>query len=185
MPTINARRTFRAGQRGFTLVELMVASVMSALVFAAIFSAYLFMARSLTRLAHFQQPQVQNRRVLNILAKDVSEAVQVNSALPASLVLRLSSGNIITYTYTSTSTPQTLTRQVNTIIPAPVLLSNLPTLSFSFFDSSGATTASTITIKQIGLSYTSAVGDPGQGTQSRDSVVSSRMVLRGKPPLGQ
>ena len=47
--------------RGFTLVELMLASVISAIVFAAIFSAYIFMARNLARMANFQQQQVQNR----------------------------------------------------------------------------------------------------------------------------
>jgi prepilin-type N-terminal cleavage/methylation domain-containing protein len=187
MSIINAKRTFRPGQRGFTLVELMVASVMSALVFAAIFSAYVFMARNLTRLANFQQQQVQNRRVLNLMAKDVNEATQVTAALPALLVLTLPtlpSATIITYTFDSTA--HILTRQA--VGPRPsdaVLLSNLTTLAFSFYDSSGQATTSAITIKQVGLSYASAVGDPLNGTQSRDSVVSSRMVLRGKPPLGQ
>ena len=174
------------GRRGFTLVELMLASVLSAIVFAALFSAYIFMARNLTRMANFQQQQVQDRRALYVLTKDISEATQVTAALPAQLSLTLAtqpSTTAITYLYDATL--HQLTRQVNGAVPAPVLLSNLTSFSFSYFDKNGAPSPPVPFLMQVQMSYTSAVGDRPNGTQSADTVVSARMVLRSKPPLGQ
>ena len=168
------------GRYGFTLVELMIATVLSAIVFGAIFSAYIFMGRNLTRLANFQQQQVQNRRVLYVLSKDVNEATQVTTALPASLAITLPSGGV-TYTYDPAA--QTLTRQTGPT--TTILLSNLTNFAFSYFDQYGASTASAINIKQIALNYSSSVGDRANGTKASDSVASSRIVLRGKPALGQ
>ena len=190
--TTNGSGVRRTGRRGFTLVELMIAAALSAIVFAAIFSAYLFMARNLTRLANFQQQQVQNRRALYVIAQDVNGAVQVNNAQPALLILTIPpppppptvAATVVTYTYDPVA--QTLTRQA--VGPTPstaIVLSNLTSFAFSYFDQYGASTASTINIKQIALGYTSAVGDRANGTQSSDSVASSRIVLRGKPSLGQ
>ena len=174
--------------RGFTLVELMLASVISAIVFAAIFSAYIFMARNLARMANFQQQQVQNRQTFYYVGKDVSDAVQLTGASSSSLVLTLSSGAIITYTCVpaipSPTTPGTLSRMVDGAVPAPTLLSNLTTFSFGYYDKSGAPTSVHTNIKQVELRYTSAVGDKANGTQSSDIVVSARMVLRGVPSFG-
>ncbi len=176
-PTCNNRR-------GFTLVELMVASVLSAVVFAALFSAYIFMARSLTRMANFQQQQVQNRRALYVMEKDINEATHVTTALPGTLQLTLSVTTVVTYTYDSSA--HTLTRvAVGSSPSTTVLLSNLTSFSFSYFDKNGAASPSLPFLMQVQMSYTSAVGDGPNGTRSADTVVSSRMVLRSKPPLGQ
>jgi prepilin-type N-terminal cleavage/methylation domain-containing protein len=189
---IKSRNFASTRRQGFTLVELMIASVLSLIVFAALFSAYIFMARNLARIANFQQQQVQNRRVLFVVAKDVDEAVQVTTPLPASLILTLPprppspDTTVVTYTYDSAA--HTLTRvAVTGALPSSttVLLSNLTSFTFAYFDESGGASPPPVFIKQIALSYSSAVGDRPNGTQSGDSVVSSRMVLRSKPPLGQ
>jgi len=179
---------FRKDERGFTLVELVIASVLSAVVFAAIFSAYIFMARNLTRLANFQQQQVQNRRVLNVVSKDVNEASQLNfpsNAVTLQLVLpTLPSSTLVTYTYDATA--QTLTRQaVGSTNSTTVLLSNLTSFTFNYFDKSGTASPPFNFIKEIEMTYRSAVGVGTSGTQAGDSVVSSRMVLRSIPPVGQ
>jgi len=173
----------------------MIATVLSAIVFGAIFSAYLFMARKLTRLAYFQQMQVQNRRVLYVVGKDVGEAIQVTSALPASLGLtlppRAPSPNPTFITYTYDPAAQTLTRLAveGTGGTPTVLLKNLTAFTFTYFDQAGAVGPPTVFIKEIEFSYSSALGTNAdiswRSTKSSDSVVSSRMVLRSKPPLGQ
>jgi prepilin-type N-terminal cleavage/methylation domain-containing protein len=181
------RRLRCSSGRGFTLVELMLASVLSAIVFAAIFSAYIFMARNLTRLANFQQQQVQDRQALYYVTKDVSDAVQLAAATTTSLVLTSSTGPVITYTYTppivSPFTPGVLTRQVDAG-PSSVLLANLTSFTFAYYDKSGVATGLPSSIKQVEMRYTSAVGDKLNGTQASDAVISSRMVLRGVPSFG-
>jgi|GEM_PF-3780032 len=175
---------------GFTLVELMLASVLSAIVFAAIFAAYIFIARNLARIANIQQQQVQDRRAFYVVSKDVNDAVQITSAQQYSMTLRLSSGDIIVYSCTipvigPPLIPGTLTRQVNGASPAPVVLSNLVIFTFNYFNKSGTSGATAQNTKQIEMSYTSAVGVSANGTQARNIVVSQRMLLRGKPYLGQ
>jgi len=172
----------------------MIAAGLSVIVFAAIFSAYIYMARNLTRIANFQQQQVQNRRVLYVMAKDVNEAVQVTDTPPPTstfLGLRLpprppsSDATFLTYTYNAGT--HTLSRQIvtGTSSTNEVLLSNLTGFSFVYFDESGVISPPLAFIKQVQFTYSSAVGDRPNGTQSGDSVASSRMVLRSKPPLGQ
>ena len=169
----------------------MVAAVLSTIVFAAIFSAYIFMARNLTRIANFQQQQVQNRRALYVIAKDVNEAVQLTFPLPGSLALKLPprppSPDATNLTYTYDATAHTLTRHavVGATSSDTVLLSNLTSFTFTYFDDAGGPSPSLNFIKQIQFNYTSAVGDQPNGTQSGDKVASARMVLRSKPPLGQ
>lgn len=169
--------------------------VLSAIVFAAIFSAYLFMARKLTRLAFFQQMQVQNRRVLYVVGKDVGEAVQVTSAQPASLSLTLPprapdpNPTFVTYTYDPAAQTFTRVTIAGTGGTSTVLLKNLTAFTFTYFDQAGATAPPTVFIKEIEFSYATSLGATAdiswKSTQSSDSVVSSRMVLRSKPPLGQ
>ena len=173
------------------MVELMIASVLSLIVFAALFSAYIFMGRNLARIANFQQQQTQNRRALFVVAKDVDEAVQVSAPLPASLILTLPprppSPDITTITYTYDSSAHTFTRVAvtGTSSSTTILLNNLTSFVFAYFDESGGAAPPQVFIKQIQFSYSSAVGDRPNGTQAGDSLVSSRMVLRSKPPLGQ
>lgn len=192
--TTKSRSLTGNDRRAFSLVELMIAAGLSVIVFAAIFSAYIYMARNLTRIANFQQQQVQNRRVLYLMAKDVNEAVQVTDTPPPSAAFvglklppRPPSPDATLLTYTYDAVAHTLTRHgvTGAVITNDVLLSNLTGFSFVYFDESGVVSPPLAFIKQIQFTYTSAVGDRPNGTQSGDAVASSRMVLRSKPPLGQ
>ena len=187
----SARPPRHAGRRGFTLVELLIATILSAIVFAAIFSAYIFMARNLTRMANFQQQQVQNRKAFFVVGQDVSGASVLVNASPTILVLTipappppsLDPPTTITYTYDGVA--HTLTRQA--VGPAPstyVLLSNLTNFTFAYYDKSGIPNGFTTNIKQVEMRYSSAVGDNANGTQSSDTVVSARMILRGVASFG-
>jgi hypothetical protein len=167
----------------------MLATVVSAVVFAGIFSAYLFMARNLTRLANSQQQQVQARRAFLQVAKDVNEATAVPSASDGTLVLTLSGGTV-TYTYNSTT--KILSREY----PAgtsTAMISNLSAFSFVYYGKYGSTALApspgtianpNVALGRIELRYASAVGSTANGTRSSSTVVSSRMVLRGKTNLG-
>jgi hypothetical protein len=165
------------------LLELLIAVILSAIVFAAIFAGYIFMARNLTRLAYFEQQQVQNRQVLSQLETDAGNATEISSAGSSSLVLTMSSGTV-TYTYNSTS--QTLVRTDTTVVPTATAtqLSNLTSLNFRYYTNSGSIASTTLNIKQIELSYSSAVGSSANGTQSSTSVMSARITLRNKITSG-
>jgi prepilin-type N-terminal cleavage/methylation domain-containing protein len=190
MSIIADKNRHRSQSPGFTIVELMIAVILSAVVFAAIFAGYIFMARNLTRLTDFEQQQVQNRQVLFQLEKDAGNATQVSTAGVSTLVLTMSSGTI-TYTYSSIATSgppvqaaQTLVRTDSTTNTTVTQLSNLTTLTFRYYNSSGSVASTTLNIKQIELTYSSAVGNSSNGTLSSNTVTSARVTLKNKKTSG-
>ena len=210
MRCTNANSRRRPAERGFTLVELLVAAAVSLVVFAALFSAYIYIARNLTRITFVQQQSMQSSRLLHLFANDVNSAVQASTASNQQLVLILPGGNQVTYTYTYVSSDHgTLQRTDNAgssvlltgITPLPFQAST-PYASnvFNFYSLSGANlllpppiasppaTSSVVNladIKQIELSYMCVDGAADNGTEARNTIVSSRMVMRNKLPLGQ
>ena len=190
MSIIADKNRHRSQSPGFTIVELMIAVILSAVVFAAIFAGYIFMARNLTRLTDFEQQQVQNRQVLFQLEKDAGNATQVSTAGVSTLVLTMSSGTI-TYTYSSIATSgppvqaaQTLVRTDSATNTTVTQLSNLTTLTFRYYNSSGSVASTTLNIKQIELTYSSAVGNSSNGTLSSNTVTSARVTLKNKKTSG-
>lgn len=68
--------------------------------------------------------------------------------------------------------------------PPKTLLENVTSPSvFSYFNNAGNSTSAALSIKEIELKFTSAVGNTASGTQSRYTAVSPRLVLRNKPLL--
>jgi prepilin-type N-terminal cleavage/methylation domain-containing protein len=185
--TAAKRRAF-SSRRGFTLVELVVATLISAIVFAAIFSAYIFMARNLARLANSQTQFGQSRNVLQFFARDVGNASQVLTYQASAVALLLPSPSDPTITYTVTYTydnaAQTLVRLESLSHTSVTLLSNLTTLTFRYYTRAGTETTTAINIKQIQLNYNTAVGSSDTGTRSQNTMVSSRVALRNKSSSG-
>jgi type II secretory pathway component PulJ len=93
----------------FTLVELMIGSALSAAIMAAVLSSYIFLGRSLGRLANQQTLETESRRALAYFTQDVQSATGFSSTItPANyrLALTISTGTssvIVTYYYNSTA----------------------------------------------------------------------------------
>lgn len=134
----SAKAHRRHGQRGFTLVELLTAALISLIVFAALFSAYIYIARNITRISLAHQQSLQNSRILHLFANDVGAAAKVISASNQSLILQFPDATQATYTYN----PADLTLQrvapsgttiLNGITPLPLGFST-PAYSSNIFN---------------------------------------------------
>jgi prepilin-type N-terminal cleavage/methylation domain-containing protein len=231
MLSISIKDRRRRAQAGFTMIELMTAAVISLIVFAALFSAYIFIARNITRISFFQQQSVQSARILHLFSDDVSSATAVVSANNMYLKLQLPpvpplyvTPHYVTYTYTYQSTEHGTLERVDTAGSTITLTGINPNLMdfsyptgsniFNYYDKTGlnnllppptlilmpsphypdppvlANVPNLNDIKQIELSYLStdgnaANGSNSSGTKSQHAFVSSRVVLRNKPPFGQ
>jgi len=88
---------------GFTLVELLVGVTLAAAVMAAVLSSYIYLARSLGRLANQQTLETESRRTLAYFAKDVQSASAISGTPGAStvaLIVPTAAGtNTVTYYY--------------------------------------------------------------------------------------
>ncbi|MBL9214762.1 MAG: prepilin-type N-terminal cleavage/methylation domain-containing protein [Opitutaceae bacterium] len=192
-----------AGQRGFTLVELLISSTLAAVVMAAILSSYLYLGRNLTRLAYNQTLESKSRLALTYLANDIKQATSVSSPTTTSVILNVPGGTI-TYTYDATN--RRLRRQATTGAVADTYLLytggqtsgqvriDCPAFTFSYYTTTNGspTYQSTSTlvpysIKMIGVAFTvrssgssAASTAAAQGTLTQMDTASARFVLRNR-----
>jgi type II secretory pathway component PulJ len=110
----------RHGTRaGFTLVELLIGATLSAMVMAGVLSSYIFIGRSLARLANQQTLETEGRRTLTNFARDVrmASSLATVSTTPTSpsasrIDLVVPAGSVthtVTYYYNSTSSAASVT----------------------------------------------------------------------------
>jgi Tfp pilus assembly protein PilW len=192
---------------GFTLVELLVGATLSAAVMAAVLSSYIYLGRSLARLANQQTLETEGRRALGYFAQDVQTASGLTdtgnlSASRVSLLVPAATGTYtITYYYNSSATAASvtingssvsmeataLTRCVynGTAVTAQTLLRNITSLSMKYYDSSGSEYTSYTDylpgIKQLALQFSTQTGSSANGTQTLVyQVASNRLILRNR-----
>lgn len=176
-------------RRGFTLVELLVATSVAAIVLAGVLSAYLFLGRNLTRLMNTQQQDVQSRRALRNFTSDLSAAIQLSTATSSQLVLtkpKAGGTTTVSYVYAApspaTAANGTLKRTDNGV--ERTVLSSLTAFALTYYNEAGtAITPNAQSVKAVEFSYASAAGVASAGTQSAYTTVSPRVVLRNKPVL--
>jgi len=206
MLSTSANARCHHAQRGFTLVELMAASLISLIVFAGLFSAYIFIAHNVTRVSFAHQQSLQTSRIFHQLANDIGVATQVVFASNRQLVLQFSDATQATYAYDPAT--QTLQRSgpgatltLTGITPLPLGFSSPPlsTNVFNYYNQSGSSllpapstyppadssVVSLIDIRQLELGFMISQGVASSGTLVQTPVVSYRLSLRNKPPLGQ
>jgi prepilin-type N-terminal cleavage/methylation domain-containing protein len=185
MSRISARRNSSA--RGFSLLELMIALSLSAIVLAAIIAAYLFVGRNLTRLVNLQQQETKSRRTLKMFTTDLSAAISLTTSTDTQIVLTkptAASTETVTYTYTAgAGNTGTFTRTDST--GTLTLLTNLSAFDFSYYSESGNAIANSSpqSVKSVEFTFTSKVGTSSIGTETSSTIVSPRVVLRNKPAL--
>jgi prepilin-type N-terminal cleavage/methylation domain-containing protein len=182
-------------KRGFTLLEVMMVTFISSFVFAGVLSAYIFLGRGLSRQVNEEGLESRSRLALYYFTQDVQSASAITAVNPGAQVdgtlMTLSiSGNSIAYVcnWDNGPTKGTLTRTVNGATPGLLLLTNLTSFSFQYFDSTttsvtapaSAPTSPQIDIKQVCMSYTSSAGYAPSGNQSNLTVVSPLVVLKNK-----
>jgi prepilin-type N-terminal cleavage/methylation domain-containing protein len=185
----NDRRTRRPGGRGgFTLVEVMIVTVISSFVFAGVLSAYIFLGRALTRQGNAESMESRSRIALFYFTRDVSASSAVTTYTPSMLALVTPTATV-TYTYTAPTTSQSndgfLTRSqtpANPSIPATLLI-NLSSFAFQYLSISGSAPSSATTVKQIQFVYTAKAGGSVTGAQSQITVASPRVIMKNKPSL--
>lgn len=175
----------RAGRshRGFSVVELIVATCLAAFVIAAILSAYVFIGRNLTRLLNTQEQEVKSRRTLRMFTGDVSAAIRLTSATATGFSLTkptISGNTTVSYAYSTGNGTLTRTEAGSSL----TLLTGITAFSLEYFNEGGTTiTGSTQSVKSIELAFTTASGVASNGTLATYRSVSPRIVLRNKATL--
>lgn len=204
------RRT--SSRAGFTVVELIIGTALSATILAAVISSYLFLGRQFTRLMNQQTLESQARRTLLYLAQDARLTNTLTSPTNASvtLVQTTATGTRNIYYYynsgtaaasvtlggTSYSMPaKTLSRVDSNTSTRITLLANLLTCYLRYYDDSGNpfdnatspyTTVTTYPsgMSQLSLLFTAQIGVARNGTLTPVyQGVSARLLIRNRSML--
>jgi hypothetical protein len=163
-------------------VELLVATSISAFVFAGILAAYLFVGRNLTRLVNFQHQEVESRRTLRQMTEDVGAAINLTTATATQLALtKQASGGTTTVTYAYSSGDGTLTR--TDAAGARIVLTGLTAFTITYYNERGTAVTQKQSVKSLEFAFSSASGTAGSGTKSSYQTVSPRVVVRNKALL--
>ena len=186
MSRINVDLARRVLNRGFTLLEMVIALAIACVVLAATLGAYTFMARNLSRLAGDEEQQTKSRRMTYLFTQDVGAATGAVTAAPTNLVLTIYSPTpsptppAVSYTYNGAA--QTFSRDDGSGNIAT--LSGVSNATLSYFDGfDQPVTTSPVSITNIGLDLTLAP-PASAGSGAPMTAVNARVVLRNKPLLG-
>lgn len=191
MITITHSQNLKFGLRkGYTLVEVMVATTLASFVMLAIITGFLFLGRSGVNLQNYAEMESQARRAIERFAEDVRVASNAtwNSAESVTLTVKTPTGGTANYTYAYNSAKGTFTRTNGA--SELTLITGISSGSFSFTaykintdtislsDSSALATASTQT-KQIQIALRT-VRSNRTVTDATNAVISARFILRNK-----
>lgn len=177
-----ARNPTRRLKRGFTLVEMMVAAGITAMVLTGIMTTFLFMGRSGARFQNYNDMEAQTRRTLELFAQDIRQASTITWNSETSLTLTV---NGLTVSYASSS--GNFTRQIGSGAVGNMITGiTANTFSFRAFNLDGdelslstaaERTAANHSTKQVQISMQAERSQQTLATAT-NTVLSARYVLR-------
>jgi len=184
--------------RGFTLVEVIVATTLSGVVLAGVLSAVLMISRSGYLLNNYIDMEKEARVALETLGVDARITSEVSwlrtseTASPYGVILTAPDTTIVTYTYNSANGQ--LSRTLTTpsgVVSTSVLITGIQSLTFTAYqydegkdylliDSSAKTTTAMNSLTKMLQVSLSAVRSKTILADATTNVVSARYVLRNK-----
>jgi prepilin-type N-terminal cleavage/methylation domain-containing protein len=199
MSPTNGKSPKAAASAGFTLVELIVSVTLSAMIFAAILGGFTFLGRNLTRLVNTRDQDAKSRRAFYQFGQDITAATTLGgTASDGTLELTVQGLGNVQYAFD----PAAFTfSRIAPAVAAPhapettVLLTDLSSFTFKYYNQAGTrlslgtnpdvdlTKSGIQSVKEIELSFTSAVGNSASGTRTVFAGKSPRFVLRNRPLL--
>ena len=180
-------------RRGFTLVELMVAAFLGAVVLTGVLTTNLQLMRSGVRLTQYAEMSTQIRRGLEPLGVDLksASAIKWNSASDITLTIPTVSGSTRQVTYAWTSSTQSLfqvpgtdstvtTGRVYLLNGVPAFSDGTAGVTFTRFDRDGVAATTDLATKRVQV-IMNAVRQARTAATSTDTAVSAGFILRNKP----
>ncbi|MDI1336577.1 MAG: prepilin-type N-terminal cleavage/methylation domain-containing protein [Lacunisphaera sp.] len=194
MPTSTTSGSRRgAAQRGFTLVEFMVAVLLSGIVMTGILTTNLQLVRSGVRVTQYAEMSSQVRRGLEQLEGDVKGAISItwNGASDITLTLPSQAGTTSQVTYAWTSATQSFfsvpgassavtAGRVYLVNGIPPLAGGAAGCVFARYDKDGNAATTDAATKKVQVSL-NAVRTARTVANSTDTTVSAIFILRNKP----
>lgn len=181
----------RARARGFTLVEVMIGSTISAIVLAGVLTSFLMLGRSGYNAANYSVMESEARRALETFSQEARMANNItwNSANSVTLrVVTSGSSQLVTYAYDPSSTGATakcfyrLAGAATSTAPRRILVRNVTDFAFRRYkvvNGVDYSAANDLETKQIQITLRS-IRTGATTVAATNAVLSARVVLRNK-----
>ena len=147
----------KRSSRGFTLVEVMVASTLGTLVLAGILTTFLMLGRSGANVANYSMMEAESRRGLEELSQDLRMAKEITWNAAESVTLTVpdnytATGNRVTYAFDRTSKEfYRMPGTASDTNPKTVLVRSAASCTFARFDRQNNATTNPSSIKRLQL----------------------------------
>lgn len=176
------RRRGSGPKAGFSLTELMIALTIGLFVMGAILSALLFMTRSSMAIHDYAEMNLESRRMLETIGRDLRSAMDIAPGFSDSeflVFVSFESGTIepVRYSYDPDDPARPLIREMAD--EERILMTNIEELTFRYYDLQGGAATSREAVKQIQIQL-NTVRDGAARRETSERVVSARYILRNK-----
>lgn len=173
---------FHGRARGFTLVEVLIASGLASFILAGVLTTFLFLGRSGANVQNYNDMESQARRALEQFAQDTRQASAITWNSANSVTMNVDAIPV-TYTYASGSFTRTVGANART------LLNGITVFAFKAYKITG--------VEITGIGSTTTLAAAGQTTKqlqislqasrlsqtvatATNTVLSARFILRNK-----
>jgi type IV pilus assembly protein PilW len=184
---------------GFTLTELIVAMGIGMVVLAAVTTTFMAQARFYNAQEQINEMQQNARGALDVITRELKMAgynpnggtfdgvtysvsqlmIQADLDGNGGISTSSSANEQITYAYDSTN--KQITRKMGTGT-VEVLADNITAFTFSYLNSSGATTTTSSSIRQVGISITAITAKPDPNYSSNSGYRTYQITATITPP---
>jgi type IV pilus assembly protein PilW len=184
---------------GFTLTELMVAMAIGMVVLSAVTTTFMAQARFYNAQEQINEMQQNARGALDVITRELKMAgykpnggtfdgvtysvsqlmIQADLDGNGGISTSSSANEQITYAYDSTN--KRITRKMGTGT-VEALADNITAFTFSYLDSSGATTTTSSSIRQVAISITAVTAKPDPNYSSNNGYRNYQISARITPP---
>jgi type IV pilus assembly protein PilW len=184
---------------GFTLTELMVAMAIGMVVLSAVTTTFMAQARFYNAQEQINEMQQNARGALDVITRELKMAgykpnggtfdgvtysvsqlmIQADLDGNGGISTSSSANEQITYAYDSTN--KRITRKMGTGT-VEALADNITAFTFGYLDSSGATTTTSSSIRQVAISITAVTAKPDPNYSSNNGYRNYQISARITPP---
>lgn len=184
---------------GFTLTELMVAMAIGMVVLSAVTTTFMAQARFYNAQEQINEMQQNARGALDVITRELKMAgykpnggtfdgvtysvsqlmIQADLDGNGGISTSSSANEQITYAYDSTN--KRITRKMGTGT-VEALADNITAFTFSYLNSSGATTTTSSSIRQVAISITAVTAKPDPNYSSNNGYRNYQISARITPP---
>ena len=165
-----------SANRAFTLVELMIATTLGAIVSIGVISSLTYLGRNLVRTSNITSLMSAASIATATLQKDVAAASTVTALGTTRVSLSVSQGGSTeTVTYNWNAGTGELTRSDPS--HSYVVLRNMSSCVFTFSDADSDPTTNPAVVKKIEFDATLALGSSTLGTDATHLLVSPAMIV--------